>query len=685
MTNGNNAINTQLPFVVGSSGTYTSIQTAINAATVGATATNHNVVLINPGTYTENLTLNSFVDLASFGAINDGSVIVVGNAVYNPVNDNETFSAAGITFKTPGGGGSAFSINGVKICEIDLNECRFEGTTGTAFEVTNANSTIFKSSCHLKASAGQKILNMTDGNLTTLNAKVNATDTASTLSGAANVVLTGCFDANAFVLAGTSQLSVVNSTVLPPANLSFIDIGATATGILFGNTIVCNAASGFWATGTGFISSNAITTLTGAATLIDPALNFISQPLQIGSLNVIQQLQTLSMNTNFITNVIDPSNPQDAATKHYVDLVAQGLNILPAAYAATTGNLNAIYNNNGAGVGATLTNNGALAAFSIDGVSPPLNSNILVKNQTTTFQNGLYKLTTVGSGIVAWVLTRQTFYDEASEITPGDFVLVDFGTANSGSGWIQTATIVNVGVDAILFSRFGAQNSINKVVTQVISAIGASTYTPTAGMRYCIVENVGGGGQGGGSNSAAGTGSGGNGGGGAGYCRRTYTAAEIGATAAVVIGAAGAGAAAGAVGNNGGNSTFTPTGPGATLTASGGGGGAAGVANAAANATPITNNAGSASGGEVNIVGSMGSSGWVIANGVIGTGGAGGMSHFSTVSPSTAAATVSAGNPGNGFGAGGGGGISNGAGGARAGADGKPGICIITEFISATT
>src|SRR3954467_11768125 len=59
-------------------------------------------------------------------------------------------------------------------------------------------------------------------------------------------------------------------------------------------------------------------------------------------------------------------------------------------YAATTANLPTInYNNGLSGIGATITNNAsALSAFSIDGVTPPLNSRILVKNQITSFQNG---------------------------------------------------------------------------------------------------------------------------------------------------------------------------------------------------------------------------------------------------------------------------------------------------------
>jgi hypothetical protein len=82
-----------------------------------------------------------------------------------------------------------------------------------------------------------------------------------------------------------------------------------------------------------------------------------------------------------ITGLATPTSPADAATKQYVDDVAQGLNIHAASYAATTAALNATYSNGTAGVGATLTNAGTQAAFSTDGVSPALNDRILVKDQ----------------------------------------------------------------------------------------------------------------------------------------------------------------------------------------------------------------------------------------------------------------------------------------------------------------
>lgn len=134
--------------------------------------------------------------------------------------------------------------------------------------------------------------------------------------------------------------------------------------------------------------------------------------------------------------------------------VSAVLNFEDAAYAASTANLTATYDNGISGVGATLSNAGGLQVFNIDGIVPPLLSRILVKNQSSSLQNGIYDLTEVGSISVPWILTRAENYDSAEEINPGDFVMVNNGTVNANTAWVQTATVAVVGVDSISFSQF---------------------------------------------------------------------------------------------------------------------------------------------------------------------------------------------------------------------------------------
>lgn len=169
----------------------------------------------------------------------------------------------------------------------------------------------------------------------------------------------------------------------------------------------------------------------------------------------------------------DPTSNLEAATKQYADSISAGLTVKTACAASTTANLTATYNNGAAGVGATLTNTGALAAFATDGYSASLNDRILVQFQSTQANNGIYTVTTVGSGAVAWVLTRATDYDTAAEIKPGTLVIVNNGTLYSTSSWIETATVATVGTDPVIFSQFtsgvGANTALSNLIATAIN------------------------------------------------------------------------------------------------------------------------------------------------------------------------------------------------------------------------
>ena len=130
---------------------------------------------------------------------------------------------------------------------------------------------------------------------------------------------------------------------------------------------------------------------------------------------------------------------QSLANKAYVDQVAQGLDTKPSCRVGTTADLSATYNNGTAGVGATLTatSNGAL---SLDGITTSVADRVLVKNQTTASENGIYVVTTVGDGSTAFVLTRATPEDQPAELSGGAFVFVEEGTLNANNGYTFTHT-----------------------------------------------------------------------------------------------------------------------------------------------------------------------------------------------------------------------------------------------------
>ena len=167
-----------------------------------------------------------------------------------------------------------------------------------------------------------------------------------------------------------------------------------------------------------------------------------------------------------VTLNADPANPLEAATKQYVDSVAEGLHIHASSVAATTANLAATYSNGTAGVGATLTNSGTQAALVLDGVTLTTSQRVLVKNQTAQLENGIYVVTNTGSASSNWILTRATDFDSSSECDGGDFTFVTSGTAYDNTGWVQTATGVVMGTDPIVWEQFS----------------GAGTYTAGNGL-----------------------------------------------------------------------------------------------------------------------------------------------------------------------------------------------------------
>ena len=172
--------------------------------------------------------------------------------------------------------------------------------------------------------------------------------------------------------------------------------------------------------------------------------------------------------------------------KTYVDAVANGLDVKKSVRVATTAALSATYNN-GAGT-LTASSNGAI---SIDGVTLTANDRVLVKDfdgssNPTHVANGFYKVTTVGDGSTAYVLTRTPDGDEASELTGGAFTFVEEGTSNADNGYVASHNgTPTVGTNPITFEQFSgagqisAGSGLTKTGNQ-INAIGSATVLAAA-------------------------------------------------------------------------------------------------------------------------------------------------------------------------------------------------------------
>jgi len=149
----------------------------------------------------------------------------------------------------------------------------------------------------------------------------------------------------------------------------------------------------------------------------------------------------VGFNSQKITGLADCTADGDAANKGYVDGVAQGLDIKDSVKASTTAN----------GTLASAFANGQ----TIDGISLSTNDRILIKNQSTASENGIYKVNASGAP------TRATDYATGSDAA-GTFTFVEQGSTNADTGWVCTTNKGSavVGTNDLAFSQFSGGGSV---------------------------------------------------------------------------------------------------------------------------------------------------------------------------------------------------------------------------------
>jgi hypothetical protein len=153
---------------------------------------------------------------------------------------------------------------------------------------------------------------------------------------------------------------------------------------------------------------------------------------------------SVNLNNQKLIAVLDPTAAQDAATKNYVDTFTQGLDSHASVLAATTANITTLAGG---------------APNTLDGVTLATNSRVLVKDQTTTNQNGIYVVATLGTGANGtW--TRATDQDTWAEV-PSAYVWVEQGTVNADTGWTCTSDAGGtLGTTAITWTQFSGAGQI---------------------------------------------------------------------------------------------------------------------------------------------------------------------------------------------------------------------------------
>lgn len=216
--------------------------------------------------------------------------------------------------------------------------------------------------------------------------------------------------------------------------------------------------------------------------------NRISATTGLVELEDAQLFNALDANSNKIENLAICTVGTDAANKNYVDATAAGRYFVAPVRASATGNFAATYNNGASGVGATLTAN-VNGAAAQDGVTLTLNDRVVFPFQSSSFQNGIYTVTDLGSVGTPAVYTRATDYDQPTEIDPGDTVGVTEGTLYAGAFWMETAIVNTIGTDPITFILSVNPNVVTLDTSQTIT--GAKTFTSPFDVvaSYCTYGN----------------------------------------------------------------------------------------------------------------------------------------------------------------------------------------------------
>lgn len=196
----------------------------------------------------------------------------------------------------------------------------------------------------------------------------------------------------------------------------------------------------FWNGSTWIPASGAVTSVagrTGAVVLVAADLSDFNTAVRTNRLDqMAAPTGSVSMNSQKITNLLDPTSAQDAATKNYVDGLSNGVDWKASVRVASTANL-------------TLS-----GAQTIDGVSAIAGDRVLVKNQSTGADNGIY---VVAAG--SWA--RATDADVSAEVTGGMAVWVTEGTVNADTGWVLTTNdAITLGSTALVFTQFSGLGQV---------------------------------------------------------------------------------------------------------------------------------------------------------------------------------------------------------------------------------
>jgi filamentous hemagglutinin len=450
-------------------------------------------------------------DVSAGGNVVGGNVTATtnvsagGNVNSNNVNSTNNVSAGGnvygANFATTGSGGNITGANVVSATTFTAGGNITGGNiifgTGDVTGTGNVFAGYISTSGNVRAGQDVKAYGNVSANGTVSGGNVYATDD---VSAGGNVYATTNVSAGANVVGGNIVTSGYVTAIGDVHGGNIFTANAVSAGgdVTGGNVYATtDVSAGSNVTGgnvnTNFLNSNG-SDLQISASGTNAGISLLTNGGNIGA------------GTNWINAVKNPVQDQDAATKYYVDTVAQGLTVKNSVGAAETTYLanvanvvSVTYNQpNGAGngVGATLTlvntGNVVIDGVNITAETPSANTRILISqetgsgaNDTNAAWNGIYTLTAANT--TATVLTRSLDMEIATEFY-GAFTFVYAGNTWGNTGWVCTnnadSSPITLGVTPITWSQFSGAANYTQGNGILIQGQVISTRVNTGNLEY---------------------------------------------------------------------------------------------------------------------------------------------------------------------------------------------------------